>query len=84
MRTRPILLFAFVLVAVGVPVGASAGVVEPVPVATGYYYEGDGYALFTGPPFEQGCFGEGFPGSSEVHVGVGLMVASLDQSGLPA
>lgn len=61
MRRGSVLLPALVLAAVGVPVGASAGVVEDVPVATGYFYEGDGYALFTGPPFEQGCLGEGFP-----------------------
>ena len=46
---------------------AQAGVSERFTINVGLAYQADGYVLLTGPPVEQGCFGEGFP-ETELHL----------------
>lgn len=69
--TRPRGLFALlaataVLLAL-LPSPARAGVSGYATFEGGFVYGEDGMAVFTGPPFEQGCLGQGFP-SSEAHL----------------
>lgn len=47
---------------------SETGIVERETVTFGYFVEGDGIIAVTGPPFAEGCLGEGFLESIEISV----------------
>lgn len=52
---------AAMTLAFAAPASANEGVPEEEVADAAFFVNGDGVILVTGPPFEEGCFGEGFP-----------------------
>ena len=59
-----------------------SGVVERTPFLSAWVVSGDGLIVLTGPPLEQGCFGQGFlePIATVVNTPTGAVLATVTHS----